>query len=87
MINRIAGRARRVTPLNDTEKRIIKAAAKLFLENGFEKTTFSMISKESGVLRGNIAYYFHAKEDMFFLLVQEMFSFHDDLVKRVQEKN
>ena len=85
MIRSMASRARRITPLNETELKIICSATKLFLENGFSKTTFTMISKDSGVLKGNIAYYFHAKEDMLFLLVQELMDFHGEIIEAVDE--
>ena len=83
MINSIAGRARRITPLNETEMKIIRSATKLFLENGFSKTTFSMISEDSGVTRGNIAYYFHTKEDILFLLIQELMDYHEDVIEEI----
>lgn len=86
MLNSIVERSRLISPLNATEKKIIRSATKLFLENGFSSTTLKMISNDSGLLQGTIAYHFHTKEDMLYLLVQELMEFHHGLVVSAQEE-
>jgi len=86
MIHSIAKRTRRVAPLSETEFKIIRSATKLFLENGFSHTTISMICSDSGIGRGNIVYYFHTKEDMLFLLLQELMDFHKTVIEETINK-
>jgi len=86
MIHSIANRTRRLTPLSETEFKIIRSATKLFLENGFSHTTISMICEDSGIGRGNIVYYFHTKEDMLFLLIQELMDYHKSVIKEMLDK-
>ena len=47
-----------------TRNTIIKAANKLFYQQGFHKTAFSDIVKEVGLSKGNITYHFKSKEDI-----------------------
>ena len=51
---------------------IIKAANKLFIKKGFHKTTISEIAKESGLTPGTIYNYIREKEDILFLLHEEI---------------
>ena len=76
MINSIVSRRARLTPYTETEISIIRSAIKLFLENGYTKTTFKMIEADSGVKTGNITYYFHSKEELFKVLVEELIESH-----------
>ncbi len=90
MLDSIIKRQSRLTPLTETEIAIIRSATKLFLENGYTKTTFKMIEADSGVKIGNITYYFHSKEDLFKILVEELISSHitiiEDVYKKTNEK-
>ena len=47
-----------------TRLNIIKAANKLFYQQGFHKTAFSDIVKEVGLSKGNITYHFKSKDDI-----------------------
>lgn len=87
MLNSIVGRNRMAPPLSDTEIRIIQSAVKLFLQNGFSRTTIKMIADDTGIRPGNINYYFHTKEDMLYLLVQELMDFHMDVLEETLEKS
>ena len=46
----------------DKRTRLVDTAAKLVHEQGFNRTTLADISRESGVLLGNVYYYFRTKE-------------------------
>jgi len=83
MINSIVNRHGRLTPYTETEINIIRSAVKLFLENGYTKTTFKMIEADSGVKIGNITYYFHSKEDLFKVLVEELMESHISVIDDV----
>ncbi|MDC2864266.1 MULTISPECIES: TetR/AcrR family transcriptional regulator [unclassified Bacillus (in: firmicutes)] len=50
-------------------EQILEVAYKLFAENGFERTSLSMIAKEVGVTKPAIYYYFSSKEE----LMKELF--------------
>lgn len=43
---------------------VLKAAVKLFEDNGYINTTTRMIAEEAGVGRGHLSYYFPKKEDI-----------------------
>lgn len=46
--------------------RLLKEAAKLFMEYGYERTTMRTIANATGIKLGSIAYYFKGKEDILF---------------------
>lgn len=48
----------------DKKKRILEAALKLFVENGIDNTSISLISKEAGVATGTMYLYFENKVDL-----------------------
>ncbi len=48
----------------DKKKRILDAALKLFIENGIDNTSISLISKEAGVAAGTLYLYFENKVDL-----------------------
>jgi len=58
---------------------IIKAARKIFIKKGFHKTTISDIAKESGLTHGTLYNYIREKEDILFLM-------HEDLQKKYVEQ-
>ena len=86
MLKSIIERNKKLSPLSETEIRIIKGAVKLFLENGYSATTIKMIQDETGVKLGNITYYFRTKEDMLYILVQEIMDFHLNVIEDTHEK-
>ena len=49
----------------DRMKIIVDAAAKLFAEKGYYKTTVDEIAENSGVVRGTVLHYFSCKERLF----------------------
>ena len=84
MINSIVKRHDRLNPFNEAQISVVRAATKLFLENGYTKTSFKMIEKLSGVKVGNITYYFHSKEDLLKILVEELMDFHATMIEEIQ---
>lgn len=49
----------------DTEKAILEAATKLFLEKGYASTSTTQIAKEAGCNQAMVHYYFRTKERLF----------------------
>lgn len=60
-------------PPQDTgkKKKLFEAAARLFAEKGFEKTTVDEITEAAAVAKGTVYYYFKGKEDIFLFLIDE----------------
>lgn len=87
VINSIIKRHDRLNPFTEAQINVIRAATKLFLENGYTKTTFKMIEKDSGVKVGNITYYFHSKEELLKVLIEELMDFHATMLEEIQETN
>jgi len=54
-----------------THNNILKAAAKCFAQNGFNETTMDQISKEAGVSKGALYWYFRSKEELFIKLKEK----------------
>ncbi len=86
MINSIIERNNRISPLSESEKKIIASAVKLFLANGYSNTTLKMISADCGLRQGTIAYHYHTKEDMLFHLIQELMEYHSDVIEGTAEE-
>jgi transcriptional regulator len=51
--------------IQDTEIRILEAAERLFLKQGFKATTTSQIAKEAGCNQALVHYYYRTKEKLF----------------------
>ncbi len=86
MIKSIIERNDRISPLTESEKKIIASAVKLFLANGYSNTTLKMISTDCGLRQGTIAYHYHTKEDMLFHLIQELMEYHSDVIENTEEE-
>lgn len=56
---------------NNTELAISAAAEELFLENGYNLTTTTMIAKKAGVTHAMLHYYFRTKEHIFIKVVDK----------------
>lgn len=53
-----------------TRERILNAAAKVFLQNGFEATSVKMILEEADVVTGSFYHFFPSKEKLFECVVE-----------------
>ncbi|MBQ9778551.1 MAG: TetR/AcrR family transcriptional regulator [Clostridia bacterium] len=65
-----------------TRSLIIKVGAKLFIEEGYSKTSFSRIAKELDISLGNITFYFPTKEHLLSVLCNELCAFQRELMER-----
>ena len=86
MINSIVRRHDRLHPFNEAQINIIRSTIKLFLQNGYSKTSIKMVEKDSGVKAGNITYYFHSKEELLIVLVEELMDYHATMIEETHEK-
>lgn len=57
---------------SETYTTIVETAYRLFAENGFEKTSLSMIAKEVGISKPAIYYYFESKDALIDFLFEEI---------------
>lgn len=55
----------------NSEQAIMAAAERLFLENGYNMTTTTMIASEAGVTHAMLHYYFRTKEHIFIKVVDK----------------
>jgi AcrR family transcriptional regulator len=55
---------KRVLDAAKTRKKILKAAASLFVKNGFDGISISQIAKKAGINQSLIYHYFDSKEDL-----------------------
>ena len=85
MIDSIIERNARISPLTETEKIIMNSAIKLFLQEGYSKTTLRNIADDCGIRQGTLTYHFHAKEDMLKLLMEELMEYHLDMIEQTAE--
>lgn len=67
----------------DTRLRIVRLGAKLFLEDGYSKTTMKRISRELDLSPGNITFYFPTKDHLLAVLVNELFDFQNLTIERI----
>lgn len=66
------------------EKRILDAAADLFVHYGYDKTTVSDIAREAGVSKGAIYLHFESKDKLFEgLIVREMRTYAEEWLARL----
>ena len=65
-----------------TRTRIVQLGAKLFIEEGYTKTSFSRIAKELDISLGNITFYFPTKEHLYAVIIDELFDFQNEVMER-----
>ena len=87
MLNSIIERHNKLTPLSETEIKIIGTASRLFLEQGFSVSTHRQIAKESGFGLGTVTYHYRAKEDMLRILIEELMDYHLDILENTAEES
>ena len=66
-----------------TEKRILQACVRLFLENGYQRTTMKQILKEAQVSSSSFQNLFHSKDGVLMELVKFMFENQFGIARKV----
>ena len=69
----------------ETREVILKSAAKVFFENGFEKTSVKMILKEAGIVTGSLYHFFPSKEALFEAVVEDFLKGYAFRIKMILE--
>ncbi len=67
-------------------QRIVHAADQLFYSRGYNQTSFSDISDETGIPRGNFYYYFKTKEDILAAVVDSRLSDFKEMLKTCENE-
>jgi AcrR family transcriptional regulator len=57
----------------EVRKKIIRAARKLFMQQGYDSTTVRQIKEAAGVKTGTLYHFYQNKEDIFAVIVSESF--------------
>ena len=68
-------------------QRIVDAADRLFYSRGYNQTSFSDISDETGIPRGNFYYYFKTKEDILTAVVDSRVGIFGDMLKQCHDSS
>ena len=58
--------------MRETEISILKSAAKIFAERGYDKATLQQIADAVGIKKGSLYYYIQGKEDLLFRIADSM---------------
>jgi AcrR family transcriptional regulator len=69
------------------KRALLKAATKLFAENGYEKVSIKAIAEEAGVTSGMIAYYFGGKGGLYREVLHSLFLAYEKRLPRLMEKD
>ncbi|MEI2663040.1 TetR/AcrR family transcriptional regulator [Rossellomorea sp. LJF3] len=57
---------------SEKEARIIRAATRVFAENGYEKASTNAIVKEAGISKGILFHYFNSKKELYVSLYEHL---------------
>ncbi|MBP5385397.1 MAG: TetR/AcrR family transcriptional regulator [Lachnospiraceae bacterium] len=69
----------------ETREVIMKAATKVFFENGFEKSSVKMILSEANIVTGSFYHFFPSKEALFEAVVEEFLKDYAVRIKMILE--
>ena len=69
-----------------TRLEIIRAASKMFLEEGYSKTTIRAIASELEISPGHLMFYFPSKEHLLAKMIDMLCDFQWNLIKRVTDE-
>ena len=65
---------------------IIQEAARMFVEDGYTKSSISKIAQNLNVSLGNITFYFKTKEHLLAVLLDEMFHYQQKMMEEYTEE-
>lgn len=68
------------------KRALLKAATKLFAENGYEKVSIKAIAEEAGVTSGMIAYYFGGKGGLYREVLHSLFLAYEKRLPRLMDE-
>jgi len=81
------GRVRRTSNLeNESRRKILDVASKLFRDKGYAATTLRQIGDAAGMQAGSVYYHFDSKEDMISEILDLGITYvHDEVKRRIEE--
>lgn len=80
------GQAQIVNGMDDSPRgKLLSAAARLFREQGFDRTTVRDIARETGIQSGSLFHHFASKEDILFAVMMEVIRFNTDRLRQAVE--
>lgn len=85
--NRVSGGRTVSEKKEDRREQILSAAAKLFSEKGFERSTFTDLAGRIGFTKAALYYYYRSKEQLLFELMQEALDRVASDLKEIVESN
>ena len=75
--------ARIVNGMDDSPRgKLLSAAARLFREQGFDRTTVRDIARETGIQSGSLFHHFASKEDILFAVMIEVIRFNTERLRQ-----
>ena len=69
----------------NTKLLIIKEAARMFIEEGYSKSSINKLSKNLDLSLGHITFYFKTKEHLLSVLVDEMFDYQNIMMEQAAQ--
>lgn len=69
--------------MREMELSILKSAAKIFAEKGYDKATLQQIADAVGIKKGSLYYYIEGKEDLLFRIADSMIEYWIKEIRRV----
>ena len=72
--------------VEERRQEIIDMARKLFIENGFDKTTVSDISKELNIAQGLTYHYFKSKTELLYAVIDEVIKEEAAITEQIMEE-
>lgn len=70
-----------------TKARIINVAQKLFKKHGFAGTSMQMVADEVGIKKSSLYYFFRSKEELYLVVVGELFESIQEIFTQKEEEN
>jgi len=69
-----------------TKQTIMDTALRMFLLNGYDKTSMNDIVRESGITKGGIYYHFQNKDELFLAVIKEISLFVEEWAQKLLKK-
>lgn len=69
----------------ETREKIIKAAAKIFFEHGYEETSVRMIQEEANIVTGSFYHFFPSKELLFEAVIERFLAGYSERINEILE--
>ena len=69
-----------------TRLKIVQLAARLFIEEGYNKTSAGKIGKLLNLSTGNITFYFPSKDHLLAVIIEELFDFQNMMMEHAAEE-